>query len=108
MNSTERYQKKWIEAIAKRTTKTEIKEHIIKHAVELLDRHHPEYGDHLLWVSSMYNLIKIYEAVYRIKSKPEFQVYRLLRQYEKNKKSRTPPPGNQIPRTVKLKATPKG
>jgi len=105
MNNTEKYHKKWLKKIAKRTSKVKIKKHLVHHMSELLDPNNECYSNHLIWVSSMYNLLKIFELVNRVESKPGFQLHRLLRSYEANKKTRTPPPGNKIPKNVKIKNT---
>ena len=105
MNATEKYYRKWIKEIAKRTNKAKIKKHLVHHMNELLDPSNEDYGNYLLWASSMYNLLEIFEIVYGIEVTPEFQLHRLLCSYEVNKKTRTPPPGNKIPKNVKIKTT---
>lgn len=100
MNSTEKYYSRWIKAIAKRSSSTRIKRHIIHHAKQLND---PNTNYPLSWVSSMYNLLNIYEAVHEVKSTIPIQVYKLLKKFNKNKRYNTAPPGNKIPKSVKIK-----
>jgi len=103
MNVTEKYYQKWINLIARRTTDLKIKRHIVKHAKELFDRSDEDYNNPLGWSTSMYNLIKIYESFHEVQSNTSLQLYRLLKKYYKNPRIHTPPPGNKIPKTVKVK-----
>jgi hypothetical protein len=100
MNATEKYHKKWIKDIAKRTSPTRIKRHIIRHAKDVSN---PRQNNPISWLSSMYNLIQIYEGVYNVKPNHSVQVYKLLLKYTKHPRNNTPPPGNKIPKSVKIK-----
>jgi hypothetical protein len=100
MNSTEKYYNRWIKNIAKRSSSARIKRHIIHHAKQLND---PKTNYALSWVSSMYNLLKIYETVHKVKSTVPIQIYKLEKKFNKNKLRNTPPPGNKIPKFVKVK-----
>ncbi|MFZ1020073.1 MAG: hypothetical protein WAN61_03780 [Minisyncoccia bacterium] len=90
MDITEKYHKKWIRKIAKRSSPTRIKRHILKHAKELNDN---KYNNPLAWASSMHNLLKIYESVHKIKPVYSIQVYKLLKKYNSSPRIHTPPLG---------------
>ena len=100
MNTTEKYYEKWIKNIAKTTSVTNIKRHIIHHAKEL---NNPEKNNPISWAASMYNLLKIYQSIHGVKSDIPIQIYKLLKKYRKNPKIYTPPPGNRVPKNVKIK-----
>lgn len=100
MSHAETYYKKWIKGIAKRTTPYKIKRHIVKHAKDLFNT---EKNNPLSWAASAYNLLRIYEAVYKINSTNDVQLYKLLKKYNKNPYLHTPPPGGKIPKDIKVK-----
>jgi len=96
MDATEKFYQKRINAIAKRSSDLRIKRHIIHHAKELTN---PKVTKHKLSrVSSMYNLLKIYEAVHGIKSTIPIQTYKLLKKNKRTPRTSTPPPGGKIPK----------
>jgi len=51
----------------------------------------------------MYNLLEIYEYIYKVKSTPSIKIYKLLSKYNTNKHIYTAPPGSNIPRNIKIK-----
>ena len=100
MNSEEKYYNTWIRVISKRYTQITIKRHIIHHAKQLNDKN---TNSPLNWVASMYNLIRIFESVNRVKSTKPIEIYKLLKKYNKNPKLFTPPPGGRIPKSIKIR-----
>ena len=100
MDTTEKYYIKWIKNIAKNESYRKIKRHIKHHAKDL---DNPEKNNPLSWVASMYNLLEIYQTLYKIKSSIPLQIYKLLKKYNKNPKIHTPPPGGKIPKNVKIR-----
>ncbi|MBI3888640.1 hypothetical protein HY311_02505 [Candidatus Nomurabacteria bacterium] len=100
MDITESFHRKWIKKIAKRSSPVRIKRHIIHHAKQLSDSRHSNPKS---WAASMHNLLKIYESVHKIKPVCEIQVYKLVKKYNKNPRTNTPPPGNKIPKGVKIR-----
>ena len=99
MNLAEKFYNNWIKNIAKGDNPSSIKRHIIHHAKQLRD---PKTNAPLSWAASMYNLLKIYEEVYNIKSTVPIQTYKLLKKYNKNPRLHTPPPGGNIPKNIKI------
>ncbi len=103
MNKTEKYYKRWLKDIAKTTSPRNIKGHITHHTKQLYDT---KTNNPVSWVASMYNLLKIYELVHRVESTTSIQIYKLLKKYNKNPRTHTPPPGNKITKNVKIKKIP--
>ena len=81
-------------------SKLAIKRHIVRHAKDLNNEND---NNPLSWAASMYNLLKTYEKIHRIKIIPEVRLHRLLNKYNKNPNYYTPPPGGKIPKGIKIK-----
>ena len=99
MDAMQNFHQKWIKKIAKRSSLKRIKSHIFHHVKEL---NNPSKNEPVLWASSMYNLLSIYESVHKIKPNKKVQISRLLHKYNKNPRVYTSPPGNKIPKNIKL------
>lgn len=100
MDETEKYHKRWIKLIAKKTSELRIKRHIIHHAKQLCD---PNVNNPISWPTSMYNLLEIYESIHKVKSTPQIKIYKLLSKYNTNKHIYITPPGGKIPKDIKIK-----
>jgi hypothetical protein len=80
------YYNKWIDETLKDETEQSLREHIIKHAHEIMEKEAVE------WAASMRNLVDAFERKVGIKPDIELRLKKLDNKYKKDPERFTPPP----------------